>query len=153
MSTSSTFKQAVYTTCIQTLEQRIQDLIASIKDAEEAAQEETKSSMGDKYENGREMAKLEIEKREEALKNLMSVKSDFERLNPNTVMNHVDKGSLLITNRAIFYIAGSLGKIEVDGKPVMVISRQAPIFSALQGFENNTSINFNGVQYNLLGKE
>lgn len=144
------FKVSVHNTCISFLNERISSVKQSIKEAEESIHENTKSSMGDKYENSREMATLEIDKRQAALNNLLSLQNDFQQINPEIKTKRIEKGSLLATNKALFYIAGSLGRVEVEGKSVMVISQNAPIFQTLKGFDNEKKVIFNGSEYELI---
>ena len=53
------FKKALKTRCIEILEQRIDASYNSMQNAQAAANEEEKSSAGDKYETGRAMNHLE----------------------------------------------------------------------------------------------
>ena len=68
----SEIKRKLYQHCINFVDKRIAAAKETIAMAQESANEDTKSSAGDKYETGRAMAQLEIEKTagqlEEALK-------------------------------------------------------------------------------------
>jgi hypothetical protein len=65
-------KIKLYQYCVEFIDKRIAGAREAIQIAQDSANEETKSSAGDKYETGRAMAQLEIEKNttqlEEALK-------------------------------------------------------------------------------------
>ena len=55
-------KQELYKLCQTYIQQRILTAKQAIEAAQQAANNETKSSSGDKYETGRAMMQLEIEK-------------------------------------------------------------------------------------------
>ncbi|HSY60679.1 MAG TPA: hypothetical protein VK796_02335, partial [Cytophaga sp.] len=55
-------KNTLYAYCTDYVTERITRLKTEIKKTQSSANEETKSSAGDKYETGRAMAQLEIEK-------------------------------------------------------------------------------------------
>jgi sortase (surface protein transpeptidase) len=55
-------KTRLHSLCVSYVGQRIETAQRAIAIAQASANEETKSSAGDKYETGRAMAQLEIEK-------------------------------------------------------------------------------------------
>ena len=55
-------KRQLFRHCKNMLQDRVQRARESYRDAQEAAEEETKSSAGDKYESGRAMMLMEMEK-------------------------------------------------------------------------------------------
>ena len=56
------FKIKLHHYCESIVEEQLSGIIAALKDAQEGANNETKSSAGDKHETGRAMAQLETEK-------------------------------------------------------------------------------------------
>ena len=54
-------KEVLYAYCVNYVQQRIARIQGEINKAQSSANEETKSSMGDKYETSRAMAHQEIE--------------------------------------------------------------------------------------------
>jgi len=55
-------KKQLYSLCLAYIDERIQVANQAIQFAQDSANDETKSTAGDKYETGRAMAQLEIEK-------------------------------------------------------------------------------------------
>lgn len=97
-----------------------------------AANNETKSSMGDKYETSREMVQQEINNLQiqlnENLKSLNSLK-----LINTTEHSIIGLGSLVETEKGFFYIAVSLGEISLKEKKIFVISTESPLAKAMYG--------------------
>ncbi|MCP2039389.1 GreA/GreB family elongation factor [Chryseobacterium sp. HSC-36S06] len=97
-----------------------------------AANNETKSSMGDKYEISREMVQQEINNLQiqlnENLKSLNSLK-----LINTTEHSLIGLGSLVETEKGFFYIAVSLGEISLKEKKIFVISTESPLAKAMYG--------------------
>jgi hypothetical protein len=56
---NSTVKSKLLAMCIEYVEQRISSATTAMQNAQEAANEEGKSSAGDKYETGRAMMQIE----------------------------------------------------------------------------------------------
>ena len=97
-----------------------------------AANNETKSSMGDKYEISREMVQQEINNLQiqlnENLKSLNSLK-----LINTTEHSIIGLGSLVETEKGFFYIAVSLGEISLKEKKIFMISTESPLAKAMHG--------------------
>lgn len=83
----------------------------AIEHAQLAANEETKSSAGDKYETGRAMMQLEIEKQSVQLAEAMKLKHVLSQINPEKTTETIQSGSLVFTDQGNFYISISAGKL------------------------------------------
>ena len=142
----SHFKQKVYQHCISKITRRINNTKESIISIQQAAKEETKSSMGDKYETGRAMAHLELEKQQAALSNLLNIQEAFNGINPKEIHDKIKPGTLLHTSIGWIYVVSALGKIKIEDIEVMVISPIAPIITMLKSV-------LEGGQAKLHGKE
>jgi hypothetical protein len=60
-------KKDLYTLCVNYAKTRIETAKQAIDDAQQSANEETKSSAGDKYETGREMMQQETDRNQAQL--------------------------------------------------------------------------------------
>lgn len=141
------FKQHIISTCQRFLEEKIQSLNTIIKEVSESSNAESKSSAGDKHETSKAMMQLEIEKLGTQLKEAESQLAEFEKINFHKTFQTIEQGSLVETNKGIFLIAGSIGKITVDDKIVFVISNKSPLAIAFAGKQQKDVLNFNGVKY------
>lgn len=133
----SDFKKKVHAVCAQQIDARINELEALIADARASSQNETKSSAGDKHETARAMAHLEEEKNQQSLQQFNKMRQAFQQ------QSH----TLVYTCKGYFYISVALGKVEVDGKPVMVISPASPLGSELLTLGENEQTEVNNIQY------
>ncbi|WP_244939755.1 hypothetical protein [Kaistella daneshvariae] len=90
------------------LSEKIENLERLIADTR-AANNETKSSMGDKYETSREMVQQEINNLQIQLKENLKARNSLQIINVNPHQN-VGLGSLVETDKGLFYIAVSWEK-------------------------------------------
>src|SRR5688572_1733287 len=101
-------KQQLYDHCQAYLSQRIETAREAMSDAQAAANDETKSSAGDKYETGRAMAQLEIEKNSVQLAESVRLKRLLDAIKIDKQSLVVQPGSLVITQQSNFFIAISV---------------------------------------------
>ena len=141
------FKQKVYSCSLQLLDQKIQDLQAALHDLTEGAENDTKSSAGDKHETARAMMQLEHEKISRQLDELNRQKNSLEQIAINTVSSKIINGSLIKTNNGYLFLSVAIGKINVDDIPVMVFSSQSPIGIKMLGHKAGDTIERNGTRY------
>lgn len=137
--------------CILLVNKKVSELESLLQDAQESANNETKSSAGDKHETARAMAQLETEKLSTQLNDALKLKDLLHQINPEKTSAKVELGSLVKTNKGYFYIAVSLGKLSIEGIEIFVISPIAPIGKLLLTKKEKESFSFNGVQYIIEG--
>jgi transcription elongation GreA/GreB family factor len=138
------FKKEVYNACHQLVRKQVVDIREALEDAQSAANNETKSSAGDKHETGRAMAQLETEKLTSQLTEALKTLETIERINPENTSPEIKFGSLAETNNGMFYLSTGLGKVIVDDKVVFAISAISPIGKLLLNKKEKESFSFNG---------
>lgn len=136
-------KQTLFSLCVALTDERITSATQAIHLVQSSANEETKSSAGDKYETGRAMAQLEIEKFSTQLAEALNQKRTLARINPLKETTVAQTGSLIFTNQGNYYIAISAGKLVVEGTTYFVISPVSPLGSKLMGLKASGRILFN----------
>lgn len=141
-----TLKLQIHQACIDKVEERIQSIQNLLKEVQGAANNETKSSAGDKYETGRAMAHLETEKLAPQLKEAQKQREILSSIKPNKTYTEAQSGSLVKTKNGLFYISVGLGKITVYDTIVFAISPISPIGQLLLNKKPDDSYSFNGVQ-------
>jgi transcription elongation GreA/GreB family factor len=129
--------------CAEYVDLRIRTAKQSMDDAQMAANEEGKSSAGDKYETGRAMMHIERDKAAQQLEEALKLKSVIDHINPTVVHQKVMLGSLVITNAKKIFIAIGIGKMDVDKVSYLVVAPTAPIGRALMGLTVKAQITFN----------
>ena len=132
------------------VDERIKAAQEAIQVAQQSANEETKSSAGDKYETGRAMAQLEIEKNGVQLAEALRLKQTLEQIQPDLETKTVRVGSLVITSQGNFYIAISAGQFIIDDKVYFVISPASPIGQKLLGLHVEQGFSFNKKEFLVL---
>jgi len=151
LQADSSIKQALHQRCLALAEERIMALQHIITETQLAANNETKSSSGDKHETGRAMAQLETEKLTTQLNELLNIKQSLAQINPAITGNKVVLGSLVYTNKGNFYISASIGKVTIDYQSFFVISSASPMGKLLLTKKEKESFSLNGIEYTILG--
>ncbi|MEY3417129.1 MAG: hypothetical protein RL711_1150 [Bacteroidota bacterium] len=146
-------KAQLYTYCLQYVQARIATAQAAITAAQFSANEEGKSSAGDKYETGRAMMQLEVEKNTSQLLQAKQLLQLLTQMNTFHTSDMVQQGSLVNTSNGQYYLAIGAGLVTIDHQPYYVISMQSPIGALLKGKKIGDSFSFNGKKISILGLE
>lgn len=133
--------------CIALLQDRIASITGLIEDARNASNNDTKSSMGDKYETTREMMQIEINKLQLQLKDAQQMLLAFKTLDAEKRLDVVAVGAWVETDRATFYLAAAVGKVTFHSQTIMVVSPVSPIGKAMLGKRRGDTIAMGGVVY------
>ena len=107
---------------------KLEQLIAETR----ASNNDTKSSMGDKYETSREMLQQEINNLQIQLNEHLKSQKIHKNINPNS-HKIVTLGSLVEAEKGNFFIAVSLGEITFSQEKIFVISAESPLAKAMNG--------------------
>lgn len=137
-------KQQLHILCYAYLDKNIRNAEAAIADAREAAQNETKSSAGDKYETAREMMQQEIDLNNIRLLQLRKQMEVLDRITTDTDSAIVIPGSIVITTQGNYYISISAGKLVIDGNTCYAISMDSPLGAQLKGKKAGDEFIING---------
>ena len=122
----------------------LEEALASMR---QAVQTESKSTAGDKHETGRAMIHLEQEKLHSQLAEAQQLLAELSQINPTQTLVSVQKGAFVKTNRASFYLAVGLGKMNLDGGVIFVVSSQSPIGKQMLGKRLGESFKMKGTKY------
>jgi hypothetical protein len=144
------FKLALHQACLTRIQQNIQALSQAMEDIQNAANQETKSSVGDKYETGRAMLQLEKEKYAQQLAQALELRQQLEQIDPEKNYTDIQPGSLIRSNEGYFYLAVSLGKMTLEGKTVFVLSAAAPLGQVLLHQKSGARLHFQGREIEIL---
>ena len=120
--------------------QKLEQLIAETR----ASNNDTKSSMGDKYETSREMLQQEINNLQIQLNEHLKSQKILININPNP-HQVVSLGSLVETEKGMFFIAISLGELSFNQEKIFVISAESPLAKAMNGKKTGESFVVNNL--------
>lgn len=126
------------------ISERIRTAEQGIISAKEAAENDTKSSAGDKYETTREMMQHEISFNQVQLHEARKLKYALSLINPSRKCTVAETGSLVYTDIGNFFIAVSATHLSIDGVSYHVISSASPVAKAMQNHKENDVVIFNG---------
>jgi len=133
-------------TTLETLKQNIEEKIASntstINAIRESKNTDTKSSAGDKYETGREMMQIELNKYEAQLGLNQKLLSELQKIDSSDTHQVIDFGSLVKTNQGTYFISIGLGAVTVENETVFVLSLASPVGKLLKGKQEGDSVSF-----------
>ncbi|WP_156309169.1 3-oxoacyl-ACP synthase [Sphingobacterium endophyticum] len=136
-------KDEIVELCMEKCLSRMQDIKSAMDTAQDAIMNDTKSSMGDKYETSREMAQQEISRLQHQLS---QAELDIEKLKTLNLKpsQTVMVGSVVETSQFDYFIAISIGPLKINDRTIMVVSKESPIGNILMGKQTSNLINFNG---------
>lgn len=137
-----TIKEQLYNHCKTYTQQKIDIAQNAIQAAQQAANEETKSSVGDKYETGRAMMQLEKQKYAAQLDEGIKLQKVLAQITPQSILSSIQLGSIVITTQANYYIAISAGKVKLRDTLFFTISLGSPIGQALKGLTTGDTATF-----------
>ena len=139
-------KKQLHTQLLHQLQNRKQALLSQQADAQTSANEDTKSSAGDKYETAREMASQSIRQLQQQVQIVTEQLAILERLDPDKlpVSEKIIHGSLIETESGWYYLTIAFGKHETEGKTIFVLSPQSPLGKELLTKAANETVTFNG---------
>lgn len=142
-------KKELHNLCVNYVQSRIDTAAAAISATQQAANEETKSSAGDKYETGRAMMQQETDRNQAQLNEANKLLVALNHISPNTVFKTAETGSLVITDNGKFYVAISAGTLMFGGESFFAVSAASPIGIKLKGLQVGNEFDLNGKQYRI----
>lgn len=109
-----------------------------------ASNNDTKSSMGDKYETGREMLQQEINNLQRQLNEALNQQAVLQKITSDP-SEKVQNGALVKTNKGLFYISVSLGEIVFENQKIMTVSAESPLVKMMYGKKTGDSFTINNM--------
>ncbi len=140
----SILKQQLYILCGEYIKNREAEIKKTLEEAREAANNETKSSAGDKYETGRETMQQEIDLNITRLNELNKLKLALERIIPDQAGSIAMPGSVVRTSNGNYYLSIGAGKLKIGNDIYYAISIESPIGEKLAGQKAKHTFDFNG---------
>jgi transcription elongation GreA/GreB family factor len=142
----------LYALCYEFIDKRIKTIRQAMQETQASADQESKSSAGDKYETGLSMMQLDMEKQAEQLNEAIRTRTALEQVRiideiSSNGNGAIKPGSAVETSNGNFYIAISAGQLKVNDQVYFAISAATPIGSKLIGLKKGESFSFNGKNF------
>jgi transcription elongation GreA/GreB family factor len=126
------------------LDERMAASWEAMEAAQASANEQSKSSAGDKYETARAMGQLDRNMHARQYEQARQERQLLERIQETEVLRRVALGALVHTTAGSFFVAVSVGPVTVEGTLVLAVSAASPIGKALLGKQAGESFPFQG---------
>jgi transcription elongation GreA/GreB family factor len=143
-------KQQLHQSCSHVLASRILAVEQAMHAVQNDAASETKSSAGDKYETGRAMLHLEMEKLSAQHDEFMKSKNALDKIDIQKSSDVVQHGSVILTDNHHYFLAISLGQLEVAGKTFFCISQASPLGQVLLGKKKGDAVTFRDQHFRII---
>ena len=140
-------KKELYKQCLDYVQKRMDGAQQAINEAQKAAQDDTKSSAGDKYETGREMMQQETNRNLAQLNEANKLKVALNQISSVTVLDKAEPGSVVITDNGSFYLAISAGTLTISNENYFAVSPASPIGLRLKGLKSGEEFKLNDKNY------
>jgi transcription elongation GreA/GreB family factor len=127
------FKMKLKERCMRLIQDRMDSLRIAMNLAQDAANEETKSSAGDKYETSRAMGQLEKDMYARQLAETGKEMASLMSVDCSLIYTSISQGSFVRCENICYFILAGIGKIDFNGELVYVISPNAPVSKSLLG--------------------
>lgn len=134
-------KKEIQSVCLHRLQQQLARLEDMMKNAQDEANKETKSSAGDKYETGRSMMQLEKEKFAQQHDRVSQQLDIVQKLDLGA-HDEIQEGSLVDTNIGLFFISVGMEPFDLGDTTITCLSLSTPIGEALNGLEEGDVVDF-----------
>ncbi len=143
-------KQSLIEQCKAFVQEKINVAEKLMTEAQDSANNETKSSVGDKYETGRAMMQAERDKNARQLSEALKIKMQLDRLQRIDPSEKVTFGSVVVTGYGNYFISISAGRVVVDGVKYFAISPVSPLALSMQQKQVGDKIEFNDQEIKIL---
>ena len=136
-------KEKLLALCVQYVNEKIYVCTEAMKNAQNAANEEDKSSAGDKYETGRAMMQIERDNAAVQLEEALKLKRTLSLIGASESNQVVSLGSIVITKTFKAFVAVGPGKLNVDGEDYYIVTPTSPLGKILFGLKEGMEFTIN----------
>ncbi|MEK6494487.1 hypothetical protein [Myroides odoratimimus] len=144
-----TLKKKLKTICLERLNDKVEALQGIVEDLTIDAQNDAKSSAGDKHETGLSMMHLEQENLSKKILENITMRDIVAKIDDEKVSSVVEFGSLVQVNSVYLFFSAALPKIVLDDRSVLAVSMDAPIAKELLGRKVHERFTFNNCEFTI----
>lgn len=115
------------------LEERMKVAWEAMEAAQDSANDQSKSSAGDKYETARSMGQLDRNMHARQYEQVRQERVLLERIGETETLGRGAVGALIETTAGWFFISVSLGVLSFENQKVIAVSSSSPVGISLLG--------------------
>lgn len=139
-------KQQLVELCTQYADKRVLGYKNEIELIKESIENNDKVS-NEEDDSGNSKLLDDLEKNMNYLNDANKMREQLKLMRPNLVSDSVVLGSLVKTDSITFFIALSMGKVEVEGSEYYIISLASPLGQLLKNRKKDDEFQFNEKRY------
>jgi transcription elongation GreA/GreB family factor len=143
MNSNISIRKQLTDSCYQLLEERKSTVIAALETIKEGLQQETKSSMGDKFETTRAHLQMEENKLHQQINELNLLHQRLDVVSRAPFAASISLGSVVFTSSGNYFLAIPMGKIKIEEQAFIAISPVSPIGQLLMNKQKGEHFQFN----------
>lgn len=132
------------------IDNKLSTLRTEITDLRDSMKNDTKSSAGDKFETGREMMQIELNKKQSQINKLLLLVKDIGQIDTSKKSESIEFGSLIRTNKGNYFFSVAMGKVSLENEEYYALSMASPIGSVLKGKKVNNELIFKKQSFKIL---
>lgn len=142
------FKKKLIDTCLVLLQARADSAKKAMEELQQSANEYGLPK--DRYDSFRAQVLRKRDLFAEQYQKALDETELIQKIDSDRIVEQVEFGSIVITNKQKLFVSVSLGKIELGNEQFYAISIQVPIFKAIQNKKAGENFEFNGNKYEIL---
>lgn len=125
-------KSELFSHCYEFVNRRIENLQTAITGSQESANQESKSTAGDKHDTSRAMMQLEVERLSAQLAIAEKMLIELKQAEHYQAEKNSISGKIIQTEGANYFVAVAAGKISVKEQDFFAVSSDSPVVIALK---------------------
>jgi hypothetical protein len=141
------FKKKLYDRCLEILEERAETARKQMNEVQEDANEAEQEH--DVFDGSRSELLRKRDIYAEQLQKAVDEIQILKKVSFDDITEQVEFGAVVITNKQKMFIALGLGKVAFDNDVYYVISKDVPIYKAMEGLKKGDEFEFNNMKFTI----
>lgn len=140
-------KEKLLQKAVEILQERIEASSLAMSEAQAAANDEEKKSVGDKHETARAMALIDRDIHARQLDTAQKDLAFIQQADVKTIHTKIGIGSFVKADDQKYFFLTGLGLLEINGARVFYISVNSPLGKSFSGKQEGSKIIFNEKEF------
>ena len=141
------FKKQLYNRCMEILEESAETARQQMNEVQEDANEAELEH--DVFDGSRSELLRKRDIYAEQLQKAVDEIQILKKVSFDQLSEQVEFGAVVITNKQKIFITLGLGKVTMDGETYFVISKDVPIYRAMEGLKKGDEFEFNNIKFTI----